>query len=199
MKKWSFAHLCAYISLAISVTLVVLWCCNVGGFTVVSLDSFVGVIVALLTIVVTLAVGWQIYNSIEIKIKIKELNSLKDDFLKQQKAIEQLTYKSKHHITQLWGVGALNGGMPLEAFRAFIMSLDSTLHQEYPVNVESLLNSMEYSVMQIIQGSQCPAEYYQIIKESDASLRTTTSFKLIENRYNKLYQDFISKIKINEQ
>ena len=102
MKKWSFAHICAFLSLAISVTMLVLWCCNVGGFTVVSLDSFVGVIVALLAIVVTLAVGWQIYNSIELKNRIKELNSLKEDFLKQQESIEQLTYKSKHHIMQIW-------------------------------------------------------------------------------------------------
>ena len=72
MKKWSFAHICAFLSLAISVTMLVLWCCNVGGFTVVSLDSFVGVIVALLAIVVTLAVGWQIYNRIDFKNRIKE-------------------------------------------------------------------------------------------------------------------------------
>ena len=75
MKKWSLAHICAYLSLAISVTLLVLWCCDVGGFTVVSLDSFVGVIVALLAIIVTLAIGWQIYNSIELNERIKKLNT----------------------------------------------------------------------------------------------------------------------------
>ena len=72
-KKNSFAHICAYLSLAISITMLVLWCCNVGGFTVVNLDSFVGVIVALLAIVVTLAIGWQIFNSIEIRNKIESL------------------------------------------------------------------------------------------------------------------------------
>ena len=102
MKKWSFAHLCAYISLAISVTLVVLWCCNVGGFTVVSLDSFVGVIVALLAIVVTLAVGWQIYNSIEIKRKIEELNSLERIIKIQDKTLKH-KIKSQHLISLILG------------------------------------------------------------------------------------------------
>ena len=199
MKKWSFAHICAFLSLAISVTMLVLWCCNVGGFTVVSLDSFVGVIVALLAIVVTLAVGWQIYNSIELKNRIKELNSLKEDFLKQQESIEQLTYKSKHHTMQIWGVSALNNNMPIDAFRAFIMSLDSTLHQNCPVNVEILLDNMEYSVGQIGQGSLCPAGHHQIITDSDASIRRTNNYKLIERRYNKIYESFSTKIKVNEQ
>lgn len=199
MKKWSFAHICAFLSLAISVTMLVLWCCNVGGFTVVSLDSFVGVIVALLAIVVTLAVGWQIYNSIELKNRIKELNSLKEDFLKQQESIEQLTYKSKHHIMQIWGVSALNNNMPIDAFRAFIMSLDSTLHQNCPVNVEILLDNMEYSVGQIGHGSLCPAGHHQIITDSDASIRRTNNYKLIERRYNKIYESFSTKIKVNEQ
>lgn len=77
MKKISFANICACASLFISMVLLVLWCCNVGGFTVVSLDSFVGVIVALLAIIVTLAVAWQIYNAIDIRNKIDELKNWK--------------------------------------------------------------------------------------------------------------------------
>ena len=91
MKNRNLAHICAYISLAISITLLVLWCCNVGGFTVVSLDSFVGIIVALLAIVVTLAVGWQIYNSIEIKNQIEELSTLKEKLNIQEHTMNQQT------------------------------------------------------------------------------------------------------------
>lgn len=199
MKKWSLADICAYLSLGISITLLVLWCYNVGGFTVVSLDSFVGVIVALLAIVVTLAVGWQIYNSIELKNRIKELDSLKEDFLKQQESIEQLSYKSKHHIMQIWGVSALRNEMPIDAFRAFIISLDGTLHQNHPVNVELLLNNMESSVAQIKQGSVCPTKYHQIITESDVSIRNTNNFDMIERRYNNIYGNFSNKIKVDEQ
>ena len=101
MKKCSFAHICAYLSLAITITILVLWCSNVGGFTVVSLDSFVGVIVALLAIVVTLAIAWQIYNSFELKAKIEELNVLKtklfmqeEDSIKQVNQMNQLIFGS---------------------------------------------------------------------------------------------------------
>ena len=91
MKKGSLAHICAYLSLAISITMLVLWCCNVGGFSVVSLDSFVGVIVALLAIVVTLAVGWQIFNSIEIRNRIEKLDALEEKYREHDKKNESIT------------------------------------------------------------------------------------------------------------
>ena len=136
MKKWSLANLCAYLSLAISVSLLVLWCCNVGGFTVVSLDSFVGVIVALLAIVVTMAVGWQIYNSIEIKNKIEELKRLKEDILDQESKIEQLRLASQHAVGLIWGDNCLDSGFFMPAFRHYITALDSAMQLSRPVNVE---------------------------------------------------------------
>ena len=79
MKRNRIASICAYASLAISVVMMLLWGCNVGGFTVVSLDSFVGVIVALLAIVVTFAIAWQIYNVMEIRNKVDQLLIIKID------------------------------------------------------------------------------------------------------------------------
>ena len=64
--KIKFSDICAYLALLFSVVTILLWICNVGGFTVVSLDTFVGVIVALLAIIVTFVIGWQIYNAIDI-------------------------------------------------------------------------------------------------------------------------------------
>ena len=119
MKNWSFAHLCAYISLAISVTLLVLWCCNVGGFTVISLDSFVGVIVALLAIVVTLVVGLQIYNSIELNERIKNLNTLEERLIKQDKTSKQQNSKSNHLISFIYGAEAKREKEYIEAFRYY--------------------------------------------------------------------------------
>ncbi len=77
MKNFNRAHICAYVSLTISVILITLWICNAGGFTVVSLDSFVGIIVALLGIIVTFAVAWNIYNGIDLRDEVKEV---KDEF-----------------------------------------------------------------------------------------------------------------------
>ena len=78
--KIKFSDICAYMALLFSMVTIVLWICNVGGFTVVSLDSFVGVIVALLAIIVTFVTGWQIYNTIELKEHIKKVDDLNTRF-----------------------------------------------------------------------------------------------------------------------
>lgn len=195
MKKWSFAHLCAYISLAISVTLVVLWCCNVGGFTVVSLDSFVGVIVALLAIVVTLAVGWQIYNSIELNERIKNLNTLEERLIKQDKTLKQHNNKANHLITYIYGVEAKREKEYIEAFRYYMASLRCSMLLEKPINVDHLLNDLEKVTANIKDGTMCVFERLDEIKEYDIVIRKSYSYDIIKSRYERIYNDFCSKVK----
>lgn len=195
MKKWSFAHTCAYISLAISTTLLVLWCCNVGGFTVVSLDSFVGVMVSLLAIVVTLAVGWQIYNSIELNDRIKKLSTLEEKLRKQEKVIEQKNNKSNHLITFLFGVEANNQEEYIEAFRYYMASLQCTIILDKPINVEHLLKDIEKATSKIKEGSICEHERLVEIQKYNNNIRESSCYEIIKSRYESIYNDFISKIK----
>lgn len=194
MKKISLAHICAYLSLAVSITIAALWCCNAGGFTVVSLDTFVGVIVALLAIIVTIAVGWQIYNSIELKNKIEELNSLKVEFQKQKDAMGQLSYKSKYRISLLWGFNASKSNEPIQSFRFYIISLANSLHLTDPSNVNYILDLMDSSVKKIGLGFSYPDNTQKEISEADASIKETVGYKLIAPRYNKIFEDFHAKI-----
>ena len=195
MKKWSFAHLCAYISLAISVTLLVLWCCNVGGFTVVSLDSFVGVIVALLAIVVTLAVGLQIYNSIELNERIKNLNTLEERLIKQDKTLKQHNNKANHLITYIYGVEAKREKEYIEAFRYYMASLRCSMLLEKPINVDHLLNDLEKVTSNIEESTICVIERLNEIKEYDKAIRKSYSYDIIKFRYERIYNDFCSKVK----
>ena len=197
MKKWSLAHTCAYISLAISITLLVLWCCNVGGFTVVSLDSFVGVIVALLAIVVTLAVGWQIYNSIEIKGKIEELSALKEIINVQEKNIKQETGKSQHLISYILGNDAYKGKRYLDAFRFLMSSLRYSMQLDSPVNVEPLLKCLEQINNHISNEDNSKLEKIEDILTYNTEIRSSSSYDLIKCRYDKIYKNFNVKLKEN--
>ena len=195
MKKWSLAHICAYLSLAISFTLLVLWCCNVGGFTVVSLDSFVGVIVALLAIIVTLAVGWQILNSIEIKSKIEELSSLKDELEQLKKTTEQQNNKSQHLISFHLGIDAYNGKDYLNAFRFFIISLHHSMLLDNPMNVEIILYYLDDTENKIVDGNNYEFEMMERIREYDKGIRKSSFYNTIKSRYEHVYNDFNSKVK----
>jgi len=195
MKKWSFALICAYISLAISITLLVLWCCNVGGFTVVSLDSFVGVIVALLAIIVTLAVGWQIFNSIELKQRIGELDVLKDALQRQEKTIEQQTCKSQHLISLILGIEAIKEKQYLESFRFFMSSLQYAMQLDSPLNVEHLLKRLELVTNKINEGTTFEVDRLKDVYDYNESIQVSSHYSLIKHQYEKIYNNFIAKIK----
>lgn len=192
MKKWSFAHMCAYLSLALSVTMFVLWCCNVGGFTVVSLDSFVGVIVALLAIVVTISIGWQIYNTIEIKNRIEKLDELEEKYNKQDNKMQQIQNRSLHLIYASMGEFSLETNQFLSAFHYYMKSLASSMSLETPSNIDRLLESMANTTAQIKNGAIW--KYMDGIKDSNNKICLSKHYDVIKIRYEEIYNDFISKV-----
>ena len=197
MKKWSLVHFCAYLSLAISITLLVLWCCNVGGFTVVSLDSFVGVIVALLAIIVAFVVGWQIYNSIDIKGKIEELSTLKEIINVQEKTIKQETGKSQHLISYILGNEAYKEKKYLDAFRFLMSSLRYSMQLDSPVNVESLLKGLEHINNHISKENNSELEKIEDILTYNTEIKTASGYDLIKYKYDEIYKKFNVKLKEN--
>lgn len=197
MKNRNLAHICAYISLAISSTLLVLWCCNVGGFTVVSLDSFVGVIVALLAIVVTMAVGWQIYNSVEIKSQIKELSSLKEKLNIQEQTTNQLTGKAQHLISYILGNEAYKEERYIDAFRCLMSSLKYSLQLENPLNIESLLIALKQTNSIIKNGDDFDPAIVEDIIMYNNEIKSSSGYSLIKYKYETIYESFSSKVKDN--
>lgn len=196
MKKWSLAHFCGYLSLAISITLLVLWCCNVGGFTVVSLDSFVGVIVALLAIVVTIAIGWQIFNVVDINDKIKKLYILEEKFNKQEKTINQQTKETKHLIMLIYGIEANKEGHSIEAFRYLMASLVCSMLLDKPINAENILNKMKSITNQIKNESVYNHSRIKEIQEYDKKIKASPCYDIIKSRYEDIYKEFNSKVKV---
>lgn len=195
MKEWSFAHFCAYLSLVISITMIVLWCCNVGGFSVVSLDSFVGVIVALLAIITTLAIGWQIYNSIEIKNKIEELNVLKEKLDKQE--IESNVRTNKINLLIFGSLAdiELYNKNYIIAFRYLMTSLKYSMSLDTPDNIYTIFDRMNIIISKILQDSPCTSENMKRIQDLDKSIKKSKCYNIIKNQYEEKYDKFISKVK----
>lgn len=196
MKGNKIASICAYVSLAISVVIILLWCCNVGGFTVVSLDSFVGVIVALLAIVVTLAIAWQIYNAVELKKKVEELFLIKDQYKEQQHSLEQIAYRFHHHIGHI--MGSANPDR-IESFRFLMFSLMNTLQLDQPINVDQLLKRMQRTVKGEQAEVHYEAEYYDSVMDYDQTIRALANYSLIKSRYESIFNQFMAKVKRYEE
>ena len=195
MKKWSSANICAYLSLAISTTILILWCCNVGGFTVVSLDSFVGVIVALLAIIVTIAIGWQINNSIELKEKIEKLSILEEKMTVQEQTIENNMRISQHFIYMILGYEENKGKKYTSAFRFFIKSLMFSMELNEPMHTAGLLNVLENCTNKIEEDSTYPSDKLKDVQKSNAIIRASSNYIFIKTQYEKIYTTFESKVR----
>jgi hypothetical protein len=183
----------------------ILWCCNVGGFSAVNLDTFVGVIVALLAIIVTIAIGWQIWAAMDLRAniaildkRIKDAEELKLQFGKQQNAIEQLSLKNKHVTGFTWGKSAIKDQNWCSAFRYLTISLSASLQLDSPINVESILAFMSEISKKLQPHTKYAKEYYQEIVEADGKIRLSHNFSLIKERYKELYDDILSKIEIDD-
>lgn len=197
-KKCTFAHICAYLSLAISVTMLVLWCCNIKGFSVVSLDSFVGVIVALLAIIVTVAIAWQIFNSIELKDKIKELEIMKDQFDQQRIVIEEQKNNLNSLIYASLAEVAISREDYMGTFYYSIKSLQFSMSLDKPNNIEALLSRMNVSVSNIKKGTLLFFGDMHLFHHYDRNIREFKLYYMIESQYEKIYNEFISKVKITD-
>lgn len=194
--KWCRAHLCAYFSLAISLALIALWCCNAGGLTVVSLDSFVGVIVALLAIVVTLAIAWQIYSSIELKNKIEELNKLKYKLNVQEEESKRQAFRLDSLVFGSLAEVDFNRRDYMSAFCYLMVSLESAMLLDIPQNTETILNKMEYAVSKITSRVSLDVERFGRIKSSNNVISESKHYNMIKERYEKVYNEFISKVRL---
>ena len=187
-------------SLSTLAALVVLGCWYFGTLelAVVTPETFIGVTVALLAIIVTLVLGWQIFNIFELKNKIDEVNELKKQFKEQQNNIQQLTLKNKHVTGFTWGKSAIKDQNWCAAFRYFILSLSASLQLDSPINVDPILAFMSEIYKKLQPHTKYAKEYYQEIVDADKEIRSLRNFSLIEERYKKSYDKIIAKIEVDD-
>lgn len=198
MNKDNCPHFCAYLSLFVSITLSCLWCWNTGSFKVVNLDTFVGVIVALLAILITIVLGWQIFNAIELKQKVNDLEQLKAEFIKQQNTIQQLNYKTTHAFYLIWGEDAFKRESYPAAFRYFINALkNSLLHTDALLNIESLHGYIEHTANKITKGMKQNEDSYNEVVNIDKEIRQMREYPSIKYWYEDAYNKYIKCVNKN--
>lgn len=198
-KKLNWAIRLSISAIILSVTMLVIWCCNVGGFEVVELDTFVGVIVALLAIIVTIVLGWQIINTMEIKSKIEYLNELDNKIKKQQEKYIKTTTTVDHLVNLTWANQSIKDSNYEHAFVYAIKSLQKSMLLTPCKNVDNLLQIINTSAKKISKYQIIQQESINIIKQANNSIREQNNFNLIKDKYEKSYNLFFEKIKLDDK
>ena len=194
-------------SLSTLAALLVLGCWYFGTLelAVVTPETFIGITVVLLAIIVTIAIGWQIWAAMDLRsniakldIRIKEVEDLKNQFRLQQEKIEQLTLKNKHITGFTWGKIAVKEEDWPNAFRYFIVSLGASLQLETPINIESIFYGLNIISTNIKSDLKYPAKRHEEIVEANNAIRAMSNFSLIEVRYKELYDKIYAKINVDD-
>ena len=204
-KKANWALILSVASLVIIVAIIGLWCFKSKEIAVVTLDTFIGIIVALLAVIVTIAIGWQIWAAMDLKSniakldsRIQEIENLKKQFGQQQEKIEQLSLKNQHLTGYTWGKSAYKEGKWILAFRFFIISLSSSLQLKSPMNVEGILSHIDEISKKTQTRMKLERKLYAEIVDADKKIRSLNNFSLIEARYKTSYDSILSKIEIDD-
>lgn len=161
----------------------------------ITLDTFVGVMVSIMGILITFVVGWQIINTLEIKTKLTEIDNVKYDLDEQREKLKETTFKSQHLVSYTWALDAYDRGEDAESFRYAVTSLLNSMQLTKPINIEALLTIMEKSTKEIPQGFKIKRIFYNLVIEDDKSIRELKDYVYVQERYEPCFELYIKKVK----
>jgi hypothetical protein len=190
MKK-NISIILSILALAIVSVLAVLLVCRNVTLSSISLDTFVGVMVAMIGILVTFAVGWQIINALEIKGKLAEIEKLKADINDQREQMHELAESTKHDSMLVRAQAFYRDG---DFINATICSMDSLLHclpLKVPSNIHLVLHTTEAFMMDI--NKFATVEEKNEILRLDEAIRNADNYIFISENYDRIWRKFIEK------
>jgi len=204
LSRWAFWL--SLIAIVTSVAVVVLWLFKAMAIAVIQLDTFIGVIVALMALLVTIVLGWQIYNAVEIKEKLISIKSLQDEqrqlkteLEQARKAIQKANINNAFYHSTMMGLGASNVKDYLSAFRflqnALVISVQA---EEKPIELRATVSNLLESAKAIKQGEKIERIRYDEIVNADKSIRNSKWYSLCREDYDEAYSIFLSKIFVIE-
>ena len=181
-----------------------LWLFGTMKLSVVSLDTFIGVIIALLAIISTIIIGWQIINTIEIRNWMSQIEQNQKELAENEKRLaenDQLhtleAYNLHAAICQADADSYVEKKQYVEAFTFYHVALCYAILSGTP-NQLNRINKLNLITQCIIAPPIADFKMLarQIKSDSDR-IRTTTSYRnCLSEVYEQTMLTFWQKIKL---
>lgn len=194
------------VAIVFSVVMFIIWCCNAGGFRAVNLDTFVGVIVALLAIIVTVAIGWQIYAAMDLKSnfallnkRICEVEALKTKLEEHERKVSHLYFETQH-FNQL-GIAKSYKDQDefISAFLFYLSSLKCSLGLVTPINTSPIIKDMLACAQMITGNNSLTKQLRDSFEINDKYIRTSNLFRIIQDEYEEAIALFKEKVNLDDK
>lgn len=217
MKKCTFWI--AILSLAVSLGTIAVIVMDVWEISVIDSNSFISGLVALFSLAITILLGFQIYNSIELSDKLKEIDVLKQNIQEIRNVYEQGIKKNNSEFEILRNelnestnitlakIYYSSGVMELDALLRLLCATKYALTVKHDEGYKWLLDEIEAYMFKIYPSSFNKGEigvesikttvedFKKYIKSEDVGIKNHPNYLYIKDKYEELMDKF--KVRLN--
>lgn len=218
MKKWTFWI--SIISLVVSLATIAVIAMDVWEISVIDSNSFISGLVALFSLAITILLGFQIYNSIELSDKLKEIDVLKQNIQEIRKEYEQgiKNNNGKFEILRnelnessnitLARIYSSTGVMVQDALLRILCATKYVISTKHDEGYKWLLDEIELYMFNIYPSSfnngeigienikKAVEELKKYIKYEDINIRSHPNYLYIKDRYEELMDKFEERLRL---
>ena len=210
-NKGTLAVLLSIAALVLCLLVFVLWIFETIPHSVVTPDSFIGACVTLLSILVTVGIGWQIFNVVEVKNTMKEFREKQEEVEKQKDELKEEIRKVKElaEDNERLAIYLHTSGMALQAQ---ILNRKDLIFLESHISLAQMANFNDLNVDEI---NNCLEDLSNALKSINENIELTNKIKTdfdgtvkdireskcypwIKKYYENIVAEFLSKVKVKE-
>ena len=199
--KIGTAFYISILSLLISIGLLITWILKSWHFSVIDSDTFTSTCLALITIAVTLVIGFQIYSAIELKNKINKIKGLENELNDAKKEYKSLVHELEASLLYSDYDRKNNEGKKNDA----ILKLQELILKYLEIDKEDivlnpLINMLELEILDLNfdteQDPNYKSKYFKTLWDLHTmKMRTLTNYGRISNKYEDIDRNVNSQIK----
>lgn len=201
----------ALIAFAISIIMVILFFVRVSPNSVVDGMTFIGVIAAFMGISVTLLIGYQIYNAVEIKNRLNKIRQIEAEISDSKSKLTELSNLQEEAIAMIEAKISQAKGDFCNAFVRFHSAIKYSIklpfkREGYPLLLDDLANYMKdinlTSFDNCSASSQLITEielFKDLFAKDTIQVKKSPDYPIISYRYEELMDKFDARLNLIAQ
>lgn len=193
------------VAILLSLLVFLLWIFEVMPHSVILPETFIGACVTMLGLIVTVAVGWQIFNMVEVKTIIREYTQKQVEIEKLQNQLQEEIRRIKieseydmHHSMHLHAITlALHGETKKKhgetCYHCFEALAESVQMREL-MNIDNIFEMINVNINALVGPMQLSDLEKRDLIEMERIIRSSKHYSLFADKFEKAINEYYKKI-----